>query len=55
MPTWNPGDGAEIRRVAAKGGRAVPMPELPHLEGLPSYHNHDYWGPVFQALSENGW
>ena len=43
---------AEIRRVAAKGCRAVTMPELPHLEGLPSYHDDDYWGPVFRALSE---
>ena len=43
---------AEIRRVAAKGCRAVTMPELPHLEGLPSYHDDDYWGPVFRTLSE---
>ena len=28
------------------------MPELPHLEGLPSYHDDDYWGPVFRTLSE---
>ncbi|MCK9927497.1 amidohydrolase, partial [Frankia sp. Mgl5] len=25
-----------------------------HLEGLPSYHDIDYWGPVFQALSDTG-
>ena len=43
---------AEIRRVAAKGCRAVTMPELPHLEGLPSYHDDEYWGPVFRTLSE---
>ena len=42
----------EIRRVAAKGCRAVTMPELPHLEGLPSYHDDDYWGPVFRTLCE---
>ena len=42
----------EIRRVAGKGCRAVTMPELPHLEGLPSYHDDDYWGPVFRTLSE---
>src|SRR6202161_4853109 len=39
-PTGTPeGMCAEIRRVAAKGCRAVTMPELPHLEGLPSYHD----------------
>ena len=53
LPTWNPeAMCAEIRRVAAKGCRAVTMPELPHLEGLPSYHDEDYWGPVFRTLSE---
>ena len=53
LPTWNPeAMRAEIRRVAAKGCRAVTMPELPHLEGLPSYHDDDYWGPVFRTLSE---
>jgi predicted TIM-barrel fold metal-dependent hydrolase len=55
LPTWDPAlMVAEIRRVAAKGCRAVTMPELPHLEGLPSYHDLDYWGPVFEALSETG-
>ena len=43
----------EIRRAAGKGCRAVTMPELPHLEGLPSYHDEDYWGPVFRTLSED--
>ena len=53
LPTWNPeAMCAEIRRVAAKGCRAVTMPELPHLEGLPSYHDEEYWGPVFRTLSE---
>ena len=53
LPTWNvEAMCAEIRRVAAKGCRAVTMPELPHLEGLPSYHDEDYWGPVFRTLSE---
>lgn len=53
LPTWNvPAMCDEIRRVAAKGCRAVTMPELPHLEGLPSYHDIEYWGPVFQTLSD---
>ncbi|TCN51187.1 putative TIM-barrel fold metal-dependent hydrolase [Rhodococcus sp. SMB37] len=55
LPTWNvPAMCEEIRRVAAKGCRAVTMPELPHLEGLPSYHDIEYWGPVFQTLSDEG-
>ena len=43
---------AEIRRVSAKGCPAMTFPELPHIEGLPSYHDLDYWGPVFEALSD---
>ncbi|OHV67066.1 amidohydrolase family protein [Pseudofrankia sp. BMG5.36] len=55
LPTWDPQLMVdEIHRVAAKGARAVTMPELPHLEGLPSYHDLIYWGPVFEALSETG-
>jgi predicted TIM-barrel fold metal-dependent hydrolase len=55
LPTWS-GElmVAEIHRVAAKGCRAVALPELPHLEGLPSYHDLDHWGPAFQALSDTG-
>ena len=55
IPTWDPALAvAEIRRVAAKGCRAITMPELPHLEGLPSYHDMDHWGPVFEALCDTG-
>jgi predicted TIM-barrel fold metal-dependent hydrolase len=52
-PTWD-SDAlvAEIRRVAAKGCTAMTLPELPHVEGLPSYHDLGYWGPVFEALSD---
>jgi predicted TIM-barrel fold metal-dependent hydrolase len=52
-PTWD-ADAmvAEIRRVSAKGCTAMTFPELPHIEGLPSYHNLEYWGPVFEALSD---
>ena len=28
------------------------MPELPHIQGLPSYIDLDYWDPFFQAVSE---
>ena len=28
------------------------MPELPHMMGLPSYHDVDYWRPFFTALCD---
>ena len=53
IPVWDqPAMVEELRRVAAKGVRAVTMPELPHIQGLPSYHDLEYWGPFFQAASE---
>jgi predicted TIM-barrel fold metal-dependent hydrolase len=42
---------AEVRRVAAKGCRAISMPELPHLNGLPTYQN-EYWDPFFAAVCD---
>ncbi len=52
-PIWDPEALAdEVRRVAKKGCRAMTMPELPHIQGLPSYHNLDYWDPFFRAASE---
>jgi predicted TIM-barrel fold metal-dependent hydrolase len=53
VPTWDPQLVAdEIRRVSAKGCPAVSMPELPHVEGYPSYHDLDHWKPVFDALCD---
>jgi predicted TIM-barrel fold metal-dependent hydrolase len=53
LPTWSPDAMvAEISRISAKGCTAVTMPELPHIDGLPSYHDLGYWAPVFQALSD---
>jgi len=43
----------EVHRVAGKGCRAVSMPELPHVQGLPSYHS-DWWVPFFRAVSDEG-
>ncbi|MGY1770905.1 amidohydrolase family protein [Blastococcus sp. SYSU D00813] len=55
MPVWDPAAMVEeVRRVAAKGVRAVTMPELPHVQGLPSYHDLEYWGPFFSTVSELG-
>ena len=54
-PVWDPQALAiEMRRVAAKGCRAVTMPELPFVQGLPSYHDLDYWRPFFDTVSELG-
>ncbi|TMK66168.1 MAG: amidohydrolase [Actinobacteria bacterium] len=42
---------AEVHRVAAKGCRAISMPEMPHVQGLPTYQS-DYWDPFFTAVSD---
>jgi predicted TIM-barrel fold metal-dependent hydrolase len=53
-PIWDPEVlAAEVRRVAAKGCRAISMPELPHLQGYPSYQN-EYWDPFFVACCDEG-
>ena len=50
LPVWDPVALVdEVKRVAAKGVKAVTMPELPHIQGLPSYHDLEYWGPFFQS------
>ncbi|MBL7500992.1 amidohydrolase [Frankia sp. CNm7] len=52
-PVWDPQAlAAELRRVARKGARAITMPELPHVQGLPSYNNLDHWDPFFRAAVE---
>lgn len=43
----------EIRRVAAKGCRAVTFSENPEKLGLPSLHN-EHWDPFWQACSDTG-
>src|SRR5439155_18260734 len=54
-PVWDPEELAkEVRRVAAKGCRAMSVPELPHIQQLPSYHDLDYWRPFFEAASDEG-
>jgi predicted TIM-barrel fold metal-dependent hydrolase len=52
LPTWSPDEMVtEVRRVAAMGVRAVTMPELPHLLGLPTYQS-DYWDPFWKVAIE---
>lgn len=43
----------EVRRVAAKGCRAVTFSENPEKLGLPSLHN-EHWDPFWQACSDTG-
>ena len=44
---------AEVKRVAAKGVRAISMPELPHIQKLPTYQS-DYWDPFFTTICDEG-
>jgi len=41
----------EVKRVRAKGARAISMPELPHVQGLPSYQS-EYWDPFWQTVCD---
>jgi len=51
-PTWDMDAMVEeVKRVAAKGCRAISMPEMPHLHGLPTYQN-DYWDPFWTVVSD---
>jgi predicted TIM-barrel fold metal-dependent hydrolase len=43
----------EIRRVAAKGCRAITLPETPYGVDLPAYDDAEYWDPVFRACTES--
>jgi len=48
-PLWDPNLlAAEVRRVAAKGCRAISFSEAPYKLGLPSFHSH-HWDPFFEA------
>jgi predicted TIM-barrel fold metal-dependent hydrolase len=42
---------AEIRRNAARGFKAVSLPDRPHKLGLPSIFE-DYWDPILRACAE---
>jgi predicted TIM-barrel fold metal-dependent hydrolase len=53
-PLWDPELlASEVRRVAAKGCRAITFSEAPYKLGLPSFHGH-HWDPFFQACVEEG-
>lgn len=40
----------EIRRVSEKGVHSLTFTENPAAMGYPSFHDLDYWGPVWKAL-----
>ena len=45
----------EVRRNAARGGRAVAFTEIPAFLGLPSIHDPGgFWDPFFRACDETG-
>ncbi|MGE0880802.1 MAG: amidohydrolase family protein [Acidimicrobiia bacterium] len=51
-PLWDPELMAkEVRRVAAKGCKALTLPETPYGLGLPSFYT-EWWDPVWQACSD---
>jgi predicted TIM-barrel fold metal-dependent hydrolase len=53
-PIWDPElMAAEVRRVAAKGCRAVTFSENPEKLGWPSYHS-EHWDPFWKAVSDEG-
>src|SRR4051812_11830408 len=53
-PIWDPELMAdEVRRMAAKGCRAVTFSENPEKLGWPSYHN-EHWDPFWRAVSDTG-
>ncbi len=52
IPLWDAElAGAEVRRMAERGVRAVCFSEIPPFLGLPSIHT-DYWDPFFRACEE---
>jgi predicted TIM-barrel fold metal-dependent hydrolase len=52
IPLWDAGLAAsEVRRNAARGGKAVCFSEIPPHLGLPSIHT-GYWDPFFAACQE---
>jgi predicted TIM-barrel fold metal-dependent hydrolase len=52
VPMWDVELAAtEVRRVAAKGCRAISFLETPHVQGYPSFLS-GYWDPMLQAISD---
>jgi predicted TIM-barrel fold metal-dependent hydrolase len=53
MPYWDPElMAAEVRRMAARGVRAVAWSDNPEKLGVPSFHS-DHWDPFWRACDEH--
>ncbi len=53
VPYWDPElMAAEVRRVAAKGVRAVTWSENPEKLGVPSFHS-EHWDPFWRACDDH--
>src|SRR6185503_3783488 len=53
VPLWDPeAAAADVRRVAARGCRAITFSENPAALGLPSVHG-SHWNPLFAACVDN--
>ena len=54
VPYWDPElMAAEVRRMAARGVRAVTWSENPEKLGVPSFHS-EHWDPFWRACDEHG-
>ena len=54
VPLWDADlAAAEVRRLAAKGVRAITFSENPAALGVPSIHS-GFWNPLFSACSDEG-
>jgi predicted TIM-barrel fold metal-dependent hydrolase len=55
MPMWDPKLAAEeVRRIQKKGCQAITLPPNPTRHGMPSFHNVDHWGPLWEVCDELG-
>jgi len=53
LPTWDTElASVEVRRLAARGTRAVSFPDSPTSLGLPSFHDPDYWDSFLSVCEE---
>jgi len=55
IPMWDPKLAAgEVRRLARKGCHAISLSENPITLKVPSYHNDEYWDPIWKACVDEG-
>jgi predicted TIM-barrel fold metal-dependent hydrolase len=53
LPLWDPAAAAaELRRCTRRGARAFTMLENPESIALPSFHDLDYWSPLWRACCD---